>query len=70
MHGRPNPQRSLLAIVDLEEREPKDRPLRRNKALADATLTRLPPAFDRMYARVGRPSGCGGLANGRPVLDA
>ena len=36
------------------ERVPKDHPLRRIKAVADAALTRLSPAFDRMYAKVGR----------------
>ena len=56
MRGRPNPQRSMLAIVDLEERVPQDHPLRRIKAVADAALERLSPEFDRMYARVGRAS--------------
>ena len=28
MRGRPNPQRSMMAIVDLEERVPQDHPLR------------------------------------------
>ena len=54
MRGRPNPQRSMLAIVDLEERVPQDHPLRRIKEVADAALERLSPEFDRMYARVGR----------------
>ena len=53
MRGRPNPQRSMLAIVDLEERVPKDHPLRRIKEVADVALARLSPIFDRMYARVG-----------------
>ncbi len=56
MRGRPNPQRSMLAIVDLEERVPRDHPLRRIKEVADAALERLSPEFDRMYARVGRAS--------------
>jgi len=56
MRGRPHPQRSMLAIVDLEERVPKDHPLRRIKAVADAALERLSPEFDRMYASVGRAS--------------
>ena len=46
----------MLAIVDLEERVPKDHPLRRIKAVADAALERLSPEFDRMYAQVGRAS--------------
>ena len=56
MRGGPNPQRSMLAIVDLEERVPRDHPLRRIKEVADAALARLSPTFDRMYARVGRAS--------------
>ena len=62
MRGRPHPQRSMLTIVDLEERVPQDHPLRWIKEMADAAPDRLSPAFDRMYARVGRasvsPSGC------------
>ena len=54
MRGRPNPQRSMLAIVDLEERIPQDHPLRRIKEVADAALAQLSPLFDRMYASVGR----------------
>ena len=56
MRGRPNPQRSMLAIVDLEERVPQDHPLRWIKEVADAALERLSPVFDRMYAQVGRAS--------------
>ena len=56
MRGRPNPQRSMLAIVDLEARVPQDHPLRRVKEVADAALARLSPVFDRMYAQVGRAS--------------
>ena len=56
MRGRPHPQRSMLAIVDLEERVPQDHPLRWIKEMADAAPDRLSPAFDRMYARVGRAS--------------
>lgn len=51
MRGRPNPQRSVLAIVDLEERIPQDHRLRRFKEVADAALDRLLPEFDRMWSR-------------------
>ena len=47
---RPNPQRSLRAIADLEEQVPRDHPLRRIKAMAEAALERLSPEFDHMYA--------------------
>ena len=56
MRGRPNPQRSMLAIVDLVERVPWDHPLWRIKAVADAALVWRSPEFDRMYARVARAS--------------
>ena len=59
MRGRPNPQRSMLAIVDLEERVPRDHPLRRIKEVADAALARLLPACTRVWAGPrSRPSGC------------
>ena len=48
MRGRPHPQRSMLAILDLEERVLQDHPLRQIKEVADADLERLSPAFDRM----------------------
>ena len=56
MRGRQEPQVTMLAFVDLEERMPADHPLRTIKALADEALARLSPEFDRMYADVGRPS--------------
>ena len=56
MRGRQEPQVTMLAFVDLEERVPADHPLRAIKALADEALTRLSPEFDQMYADVGRPS--------------
>ena len=56
MRGRQEPQVTMLAFVDLEERVPANHPLRTIKALADEALTRLSPEFDRMYADVGRPS--------------
>ncbi len=56
MRGRRDAQASMLAFVDLEERVPKDHPLRTIKAVADQALERLSPEFDRMYAKVGRAS--------------
>ena len=46
----------MLALVDLEERVPKDHPLRTIKAVADEALERLSAEFDRMYSKVGRAS--------------
>ena len=56
MRGRHEEQEVMLAYVNLEERVPKDHPLRAIKAVADEALGRLSPEFDRMYSRVGRAS--------------
>ena len=56
MRGRHDPQATMLAFVDLEERVPHDHPLRTIKAVADEALDRLSPEFDRMYSKVGRAS--------------
>ncbi len=56
MRGRKDPQATMLAFVDLEERVPHDHPIRIIKALADRALERLSREFDRMYSRVGRTS--------------
>ncbi len=55
MRGRQEPQVTMLVFVDLEERVSTDHPLRTIRAMADESLTRLWPEFDRMYANVGRP---------------
>ena len=56
MRGSGDPQEVMLAVVNLEERVPKDHPLRTIKAVADEALERLSPEFDRMYSKVGRAS--------------
>ena len=56
MRGSGDPQEVMLAFVDMEERVPKDHPLRTIKAVADEALKRLSPEFDRMYSNVGRAS--------------
>ena len=56
MRGRRNPQASMLAFVDLEERVPPNHPLRTIKRFADRALTNLSPTFDAMYEAGGRPS--------------
>ena len=56
MRGRPNAQRTMLAMVDLEERVPMDHPLRIIKAVADDALAEQSPTCDRKYAQVGRAS--------------
>ena len=56
MRGSGDPQEVMLAVVNLEERVPKDHPLRTITAVADEALKRLSPEFDRMYSKVGRAS--------------
>jgi transposase len=56
VRGRRNPQITMLAFIDLEERVPLDHPLRAIQRLSDEALTDLLPTFDRMYAKDGRPS--------------
>ena len=56
MRGRHDPQATMLAFVDLEERVPTDHPLRTIKVVADETLERLSAEFDGMYSKVGRAS--------------
>ena len=56
MRGRRNPQVTMLAFIDLEERVPTAHPLRTIKRLADEALADLSSVFDRMYAKDGRPS--------------
>ena len=50
MRGRRNPQVTMLAFIDLEERVPTAHPLRTIRRLADEALTDLSSVFDRMYA--------------------
>ena len=56
MRGRRNPQSTLLAFVNLDERVPPDHPLRTIKRVADDVLDRMSGDFDRMYSRIGRAS--------------
>src|SRR6266446_8141 len=56
MRGRRDPQTTMLAFVDLEERVPRHHPLRVIKQFADRALRELSPVFDEMYAAGGRPS--------------
>src|ERR1700758_5323330 len=56
MRGEERRQRSMLVVVNLEERIPKEHPLRRIKQMADAALKELSPIFEQMYSPLGRPS--------------
>src|ERR1700738_1930735 len=56
MRGRRDPQTTMLAFVNPEERVPRNHPLRVIKQFADRALRELSPVFDEMYAAGGRPS--------------
>lgn len=56
VRGKGEPQVMMLAFVDLEERVPRDHPLRTIKGLVDRALKGLSSEFDKMYAEGGRPS--------------
>src|SRR2546430_17064234 len=56
MRGEERRQRSLLLVVNLEERIPKEHPLTRIKQMADLALRELSPLFDEFYSVLGRPS--------------
>jgi transposase len=47
---------TMLAVVDLEERVPRNHPLRVIKEFVDRVLADLSPVFDQMYGTGGRPS--------------
>ncbi len=53
MRGRHDPQATMLAFVDLEERVPQDHPIHTIKIIADQALERLSPEFYRIYSKAG-----------------
>jgi hypothetical protein len=62
MRGRREAQVTMLTFIDLEERVPKDHPLRTIKALAEQALAALSDTFERCTPRTAdrrsRRSGC------------
>ena len=56
MRGEDQRSEGFFSYVRLESRIPADHPLRAIRELVDAALRELSPAFDRLYAREGRPS--------------
>jgi transposase len=56
MRGDDQQQNHIFSYLSPEARVRKDHPLRVIRAMVDEVLTQLSPQFDRMYARVGRPS--------------
>jgi transposase len=56
MRGGDEGSGGLFSYVRLEERIPKDHPLRAVRALADVALARLDARFAALYSPMGRPS--------------
>ena len=49
MRGQANPQSSMFSYVSLEERIPREHPLRRLRVLVDAILANMSGLFDQGY---------------------
>src|SRR6202451_225943 len=56
MRGDNEQQEAMFSYIVLEERVPKDHPLRAIRAMMDEALRRLDAELERMYAQGGRPS--------------
>lgn len=56
MRGEDDKTEGLFSYVSCEARVPADHPLRAIRAMADEALEVLSPEFERLYAKVGRPS--------------
>src|SRR5215470_8562322 len=56
MRGDDQKPDSMFSYVSPEQRVPQDHPLRAIRQLVDEILRELSRDFDRLYAKVGRPS--------------
>src|SRR5260370_32791973 len=56
MRGQDERQSVVFSYVNLEDRIPRDHPLRRIRAIMDRGLNELWTHFEALYARRGRPS--------------
>src|ERR1700751_5739992 len=56
MRGEDQQQNHIFSYLSPEMRVRKDHPLRAVRAMVDEVLTQFSRRFDRMYAKVGRPS--------------
>jgi transposase len=56
MRGTDQKQSHVFSYISPEQRVPRDHPLRPIRTMVDEILKQLSPQFNRMYAKVGRPS--------------
>jgi transposase len=56
MRGDDLQQAGMFSYLSPEQRVPQDHPLRAIRKLCDAVFAELSPQFDKLYARLGRPS--------------
>jgi transposase len=56
MRGSDQQQSHVFSYISPEQRVRKDHPLRPIRAMVDEILKELSPQFNKMYAKVGRPS--------------
>jgi transposase len=56
MRGDDRQPEAMFSYISMEQRVPKEHPLRAIRALVDEILRDMSREFDGLYARVGRPS--------------
>ncbi len=56
MRGTDQQQSHVFSYISSEQRVPRDHPLRPIRTMVDEILKQLSPQFNKMYAKVGRPS--------------
>src|SRR5579883_1245115 len=56
MRGTDPQQTHVFSYISPEQRVRKDHPLRPIRSMVDEILKQLSPQFNKMYAKVGRPS--------------
>src|SRR4029453_13661758 len=56
MRGDAREPEAMFSYVSAEQRVPKEHPLRAIRVLVDDVLCDMSREFDKLYARVGRPS--------------
>ena len=56
MRGDDPRQGNVFSYISIEQRVPKDHPLRSLRELVDEVLKEMSPRFSRIYSSSGRPS--------------